>query len=82
MSKLRVEINYEAVATLLRGIQSQIEREDINGLRGSVKLLTRLLDKAAITAAIKKEKNEKFNNSISNLRASVARAFNRICGKL
>ena len=61
MSNLKVEINYQSIATLCSGIKSQIEREDLNGLRGSVELLCKQLDKAILTAEVKDEKKPKNN---------------------
>jgi hypothetical protein len=53
MSHLKVEINYHAIATLSQGIKSQIEREDWNGVRGSVALLCKQLDKAVVDSTKK-----------------------------
>lgn len=68
MSDLKVKINYHAIATLSQGIKSQLERKDYNGLRGSVELLCKQLDKAALTAEeLKNEKTTFIDRAVRRL---------------
>ena len=61
MSHLKVEINYHAIATLSQGIKDQIEREDWNGVRGSVELLCKQLDRAVVKAKLEKNESKMIN---------------------
>ncbi len=77
MSNLKVEINYNAIASLVKGIRDQMARKDYKGLEGSVNLLCKQLDKAAITVK-EGEKNEKISCLVNRMRSFLGRCANRL----